>query len=133
MTAALPYLLIDRTALTGWWPLIVDRIEALGKSQDWAPEHVARMLAVGDAELWATPGSECFVIVTVNVSPWGRSLFVWIGCNQESGALAAAYVPQVQAIARHHGCDRFEWESDRAAFGRVFPNARKRYLFSMEA
>lgn len=131
--SAMPYLLVDRGALDEWWSLIVAQVAALGKTQDWSPDDVRQLIANGDAELWATPGGECFVVVCVNVTPWGRSLFVWVGCNQESGAPAAAYVPQVQAIARHHGCDRFEWESDRAGFRRVFPNARMRYLFSMEA
>jgi hypothetical protein len=128
-----PLLLVSAKDLGIWWPMISERVEKLAKSQDWNAADVVRLIANGDAELWATSGAECFVVVTVNATPWGRSLFVWIGCNAGSGSTPAAFVPQVQAIARHHNCEKFEWESDRAAWRGGVPGARMRYLFTMEA
>lgn len=133
MTAPLPLIPVQAAVVGEWWPLVVARVAAVAQSEDWSAADVLRLLARGDAELWATPGAEGFIIACVNITPWGRTLFVWIGCNEDSGASAFEYVPQVRAIARCRGCDRFEWESDRKGYQRAFPGVRARFLYSMEA
>jgi hypothetical protein len=133
MTAVLPYLPIAQKDLGQWWPHIVGRVRRLSQTEEWDEGHVAAMLDSGDAELWATPAAESFIVVTVNVSPWGRSLFVWIGCNEGGDTMHHEYVPQVQRIARSKGCGRFEWESSRSGFQRAIKGVSARYLYSVEA
>ena len=90
----------DRIATV--WPLVLGRIEAALKhgSGEYKPNHVFRLLADGDWQLWL--GTDSLCCTSVNDYPARRILYVQLAAGHR-GAIADFW-PSLRAFAEDRGC-----------------------------
>lgn len=127
---ALAHIPLDR--LRSIWPSLRQPIDAIAArlGEKFIADDVFGEIVAGRAMLWAADGVTAFVVLTVNVTAWSRTLNVWLAHN-DSDDHVAAFVPQVRTIAREFNCTSIEFTSDRE-FRRVWPDARVQQVYFVE-
>ena len=124
--------MIPQSDLRRVWPQVRDRMQAIADrdGEPWIAEDVYQEIIVGNAYLWATDDLGGFVVLVIRAAPYTRDLHIWIGC-ENTEANAAAYWPQLLAIASEAGCNRIMFESQRR-WDRALPGLTARRIYSCE-
>lgn len=83
------------------WPWLEKAVDAYGKTH--GKEDVWAAILTGDAQLWPLPASA--MVTTIDVHPTGlKEVRGWLsGGDLEQ---IQAFVPQIEAWGRQHGCAR---------------------------
>jgi hypothetical protein len=126
-----PLLFVPPEALWEVWPKVCQHIVDIHDACDepWGIDEMFGELVAGKSFLWAVADLSGFLVVQMLEGKHERVLHCWI-CYNRSGEPPIAYWPDLQRIAREHGCSRITFENDRPGFQRHIPGLRMRYLYS---
>lgn len=131
MTPALMH--VPPSELMRVWPHIRDAVEDLSMTpgEDWLPEHVFHEIMLGGTHLFTTPDFRAFLITQLLVTPYSRTLHVWLGNNEWAGE-RRDFFEQLKSIAAENNCQRITWRSDRTGWERALPGVRATTQYSYE-
>jgi hypothetical protein len=115
------------------WPHIRPAIDRLSRlpGEDWLPEHVFHEIMSGGTYLFTTPDNRGFLVAQILVTPYSRTLHVWLASNEFAGA-RDDFFAQLKSIAEENRCNSITWRSDRTGWQRALPGVRATTHYSFE-
>lgn len=106
----------------GLWPSIqigldrvLDRV-----NRDWEPKDVYVALLEETSILYLFENNEGFVVLTINSSFKGSTLFIWCFYSPTHTNAPAKYWPEIQQIARDIGVKKVQFASPRKGWEKMF-------------